>query len=387
MNMKFIRSARRRILIREKALDVLSKALFIGISVLVCLWMISGAHAAPASITGIKGQMQGDGTYTIDFAISQKVAAEDVAVEYERNFIQVSLKNVSAYPARTENLNEGNLERVFTYQYQPDLARARVLLKGNASALKGKSSWKVTADGVRVAIKGEAAAAPAIIDSTKSKAAAASADADDERIVQQILSESKSSPKSAPGVASAETTKKSEEAPVFSEKKPAASEDQAIFSPKDGASRPKESTATRVIASLLLVIGVIGACAVAFRRFAMGKGISFQRQNRVIETIATQSFGPKRSVAVIKVLDQYMVVGMAGDGMNLLANLGSDVKIDKYLDQIDGPGASFGDSLESALTGPVSTDTVGKPLTHKAAQIELGIRSSIKKRIAGFKPL
>ncbi|MGZ3661973.1 MAG: flagellar biosynthetic protein FliO, partial [Bdellovibrionota bacterium] len=147
---------------------------------------------------------------------------------------------------------------------------------------------------------------------------------------------------------------------------------------------------TRIVASLLLVIGVIGACAVGFRRFALGKGNPFQRQNRVIETIATQGLGPKRSVAVIKVLDQYLVVGMSGDGMNLLANLGSDIKIDKYLDQIGGPGSSFTDTLEGALAGVTAagkTDTAGPPLTSRAAEIELGIRSSIKKRIAGFKPL
>jgi flagellar biosynthetic protein FliO len=144
------------------------------------------------------------------------------------------------------------------------------------------------------------------------------------------------------------------------------------------------------VASLLLVIGLIGACAVGFRRFALGKGNPFQRQNRVIETISTQSLGPKRSVAVIKVLDQYLVVGMSGDGMNLLANLGSDVKIDKYLDQVGGPGTGFDDTLEGALAGVTAagkTDTAGPPLTHKNVLKELGIRSSIKSRIAGFKQL
>ena len=37
----------------------------------------------------------------------------------------------------------------------------------------------------------------------------------------------------------------------------------------------------------------------------------------------------KRSIALVKVLEQYMVVGMSGDGMSLLANLGTDVKIDR----------------------------------------------------------
>ena len=146
----------------------------------------------------------------------------------------------------------------------------------------------------------------------------------------------------------------------------------------------------RVIASLLLVVGLIGAIGLAFRRFGLGKGGAFLRSNRVIEVVANQSLGPKRSIALIKVMDQYMVVGMAVDGMALLANLGNVVQIEKYLDQMGGPGSSFSDSLEGALgggSGAEKTDTAGPPLTQKAAQIELGVRSSIRKRLAGFKPL
>jgi flagellar biogenesis protein FliO len=414
MNTKFIRRARRKLLVRDKAVDLLSKALLIGISLLVCLWMVSGAHAAqPISITGIHGTAQDDGSVAVDFSLSQKISAENVSVEFERNFIQLSLKGVTAYPARTETIKEGSLDKVFTYQYQPDLARARVLLSTQASTIKAKSSWKITGDGVRIVVRG-AITAQTATDTVKNKAAAAgattgnAAETDDDRIVKEILAGKDATAAATAGASnsSASTTKADTIPPITDAKKVEKGEDTALFAPKTGEEKPRESGATRVIASLLLVIGVIGACAVAFRRFALGKGMPFQRQNSVIETIATHGMGPKRSVAVIKVLDQYMVIGMAGDNMNLLANLGSDVKIDKYLDSVGGPGASFHDSLEGALAGVDAkasrTDTAGSPLTHlsaqsfggalggalpKAAQIEQGVRSSIKKRLAGFKPL
>ena len=125
----------------------------------------------------------------------------------------------------------------------------------------------------------------------------------------------------------------------------------------------------------------------AYRRFALGKGIGlpFQSRAKVIDVISTQSLGPKRSVALIKVLDQYMVVGMAGESMNLLANLGSDVKIEKYIDQ-SGPGASFNDAFENAMSGDISSDKTSGAVTQKSTT-GLGIRSSIKKRMEGFKPL
>ena len=72
MNMKFIRNARRRAQFRDRAVDLLSKVFLIGISVLACLWMVSGAHAGSAiSITGIKGAAQSNGSYAIDFSLSR----------------------------------------------------------------------------------------------------------------------------------------------------------------------------------------------------------------------------------------------------------------------------------------------------------------------------
>ncbi len=390
--MKFIRNAR----LRDRIVDILSKALLIAISALACLWMVSGAHAGQASITGITAQPQPDGSFAIDFTLSQKVDAKAVSVEFERNFIQLSLKGVSAYPARTESINQASLEKVFTYQYQPDLARARVLLKSAAAAIKDKASWELTPTGVRILVKGQAvaasdslktSAAAASTMSTLSSITAASSETEEDRLVQEILAEAK------PGAA--KTVSAAAPAVVAPNKQAlssSASEEQPLFSSKtagaDGAdSKSKEAPATRIFASLLLVIGIIGASALAYRRFALGKGISFQKQPKVIDLISSQAIGPKRSIALVKVLDQYMVVGMAGEGMSLLANLGSDVKIEKYLDQ-SGPGASFTDAFESALAGDVSPEkTTGTGAVAQRGGVALGIRSSIKKRMEGFKQL
>ena len=376
--MKFIRNARTA-RIKERVYDILTKALLVAFSTLVCLWMISGARAAQGSITGIKASPQADGSYTIDFELSQKVNPGQVSVEFERNFIQLSLKGVSAYPARTENINQASLEKVFTYQYQPDLSRARILLKSAASTIKGKTSWEVTDTGVRITLKGQgaavAAAAPAGTSST--------GDTEEDRIVQEILSEVKPAGKAAEAAnASSET------------KKIVAAEDQPLFAAKTGTqaeAKEKGPGASRVFASLLLVLGIIGAAAIAYRRFALGKGIgagAFRKQPRVIDVISTQGLGPKRSVALIKVLDQYMVVGMAGEGMSLLANLGSDVKIEKFIDQT-GQGPSFDDAFASALAGDSGAEkaTGSGAVAATKTTVGMGIRSAIKKRIEGYKPL
>ncbi|MGE3261745.1 MAG: FliO/MopB family protein [Bacteriovoracia bacterium] len=404
--MKFIRNSR----IRDRIVDIATKTLLLAVSALACLWMISGAKAATVDITSIHQGAAGEGEYAIDFAFSSPVTKEDVSVEFQRNFIQVSLKGVSAYPARTEKLTHPLLEKVFTYQYQPDLARARVLLKVQASSIESTSSWSITPQGLRVVIKGEglaaastvkpAKAAPKAIkeakeskDSVKTKAsstaAAVSEDPEDAQVVQQILAESK---KPASAVAAAKE-KKAEASLAHLP----STEEQPIFAAQTNAAISKDSSAktspvARMLASLLLVVGIIGAGAIAYRRFVLGRGMPFQRQNRMIETIANQALGPKRAIAIIRVLDQYMVVGMAGDNMNLLANLGTNINIEKYDDIISGVGASggvsFADTFQGAIGAAIPGNSGSKSKEAAAPEApRADFRSMIKKRMEGFKPL
>jgi flagellar biogenesis protein FliO len=410
--MKFIRNSR----IRDRVVDIATKAALFALSVLACLWMISGAKAATADITSIHQGAAGNGEYAIDFAFSSPVAKEDVAVEFQRNFIQVSLKGVTAYPARTEKLNHALLEKVFTYQYQPDLARARVLLKVQASTIEKSSSWEVTPQGLRIIVKGsgpmvaKAAKAKESKDSVKTKSSSAKAapvseDPEDAQAIAQIVDSSKG------GIAAAAVSKESKEAKNSKDVKKTDTsltplpntEEQPIFATQMNSAIEKDSKAktspiSRMIASLLLVVGIIGAGAIAYRRFVLGRGMPFQRnQNRMIETLATQSMGPKRAVTIIRVLDQYMVVGFSGDNMNLLANLGSNINIDKYTDEFNipvssGSGASFADTFQGAISGvtPAQKSEARSSQKSEARSEEaprLDFRSMIKKRIEGFKPL
>lgn len=382
--MRFIRNGR----IRERVVDIASRALMIALSTLFCLWMISGARGAAAiEIKDIRQQLLSDGALAIDFVLSSKVTEDLVTLDFQRNFIQVSLKGVSAFPARTQKLNHELTEKVFTYQYQPDLARARVLLKTQANALKDTSSWETTKEGFRILVRGAKTAA---VDAVKTRASSTtttvstSEDASEAQAVKEILEQSK-------GAAKGETTAAS--SAVAKPEKPVNSEDMPLFSGANGApssidAKSKDSPGSKIFASLLLVIGIIGAGSLAFKKFALGKGIGlgFQRQGKMIEVVANQSVGAKKSVAIIKVLDQYMVVGMAGDGMSLLANLGNNVNLEKYMDE-GGTGATFSDTFQTALTDSPEQQSKVTSSIQKATVAGANIRASIKKRMEGFKPL
>jgi flagellar biogenesis protein FliO len=378
--MKFANKAR----LKEQVIDFVAKGILILFSGLVCLWMISGARAGNVDIVNIQGK-QTDGSYDIEFSFSKTLQKDDVQVEFQRNFIQVSFRGVSAYPARTEKLTHPSTDKVFTYQYQPDLARARILLKTSAVKLQNAASWNVEGKSVKVSLKIDGALAQAVKDEIKSTAssvaptgnaasrAPAVEDPEEKKIRDALLSGDTNiaeEKKSATASATAEST---ENLPIFvkNEEKAKQSVDE------------KGTPAAKVFASLLLVVGLIGAGALAFRKFVLGKHSPFQKQTRMIQVVSSQAMGPKRSIALVKVLDQHLVVGMSGDSMNLLVNLGNNVNLDSFTDEM-GPGISFSETLTTA----VKTDAFDREEARiQKASTNLGFRSTLKKRLEGLKPL
>lgn len=316
--MKFIRSNR----IKDRIIDLATKAVLFLVTGLICLWMISGAKAEEQKITEINQSKNQDGTYTVEFKFSSSLTKEDVALDFQRNFIQVSLKNVSAFPARTKTLNHPGLDKVFTYQYQPDLARARILLKSQASAVQDKTTWDIkdnslsiqmgSLSGPQVAVAAKKpqtamakknASLENIKDSLKSHAAATSTksqeqslmEAEDDRLVNELINETKN-----PVVAAKAEEKKN----VL-----ANTEDQPLFAPQAAtgiaaAEKTGGSPLTKIAASLLMIIGIIGAGALAFRRFVLGKGLSLTRHGRMIEVSIELSVIGKVVDLALKDLDE-----------------------------------------------------------------------------------
>jgi flagellar biogenesis protein FliO len=381
--MKFIRNVKTR----ERVVDFLAKSVLIAFSALVCLWMISGARAAGAEITDIKQSEMADGSYAVDFLLSKAVGKDQISVDFQRNFIQLTMNGVTAYPARTTKLSDARMEKVFTYQYQPDVTRARLLLKGQASAIQSASSWDVDAQRIRILVKGAGGSAAKASDSIKARAAAP-LDPDEEKMRQELIAGKPAAPVAATSASASVPAMKpatdkvidQESLPVFGNNAPA---------------KEKESgnPISRMITSLVLVLGIVAAGGLAFKKFAKNQGIQmpFQRQNgKMIEVISTQGIGPKRSIAIVKVLDQYMVVGMSGDSMCLLSNLGTNPNVEKFMDE-NSSGASFNSTFAGVLSGGVTSKapvaTAGIDAVVPRSSGEQGVRSAIKKRIEGFKQL
>ena len=94
-----------------------------------------------SGITALK-QVQVSNGSQIDLLFDGKVQKSQIRTEYLGDIIQLSIQDVSVYPAKISSVNGGELTKVFAYQYAPKLVRCRLSVKGKAEDYKDKLEIK-----------------------------------------------------------------------------------------------------------------------------------------------------------------------------------------------------------------------------------------------------
>lgn len=373
--------ALRKVLDKEKIFYIFSRIVLLAFTALICLWMISGARAAGSQLKEIKIQ-EGDATTParVEFTFSQEMDKESVTMDFQRNFIQLSFRGAQIYPARTRSAKGSSVDKVFGYQYQPDLARARLMLKGEASTHKDTALLAVNGAKVTVTVK-NATTTAATSDEVKTAAAAmekdAAVDKAEEKIVQEILSGTKTKTSATTAIQTAATAMKTEttlpkDELLFQNQKKEASEPIAKDKPV--------SPAKRIASALFTVLLIMSALALGYRRFVLGKGVRASMQDKMISTVATHMLAPKKSIAVIRVAGQHLVIAISGDNITLLTTLAAGSELDKYMDTDDFAGSGFDTVLEKNMKEDGAMGGTG-------ASSKDSLRDSIRRRVESFKPL
>jgi len=360
---------------KEKCFEFGTKILLLAATGLFCLWMVSGAKAEISQITDIRSDnVETNGNQRIVLKFSSPVNKEQVKVDFQRNFIQFSLAGVSAFPARNQEIKSEVLDKVFTYQYQPDLARARILLKEDSQKYKDRTTWNLennTALVIEIGANNSdliTTRAAATKKTIKSSSAISSVNAvEEEKIVKEILADTKKT--------------NVEDEPLFTHSKSLNKESSEKI-------EKKESPIKKTLTGLLTVLALMAGLAFGFKKFAQGRGIQLGggRQGKVIDVISTHMLGAKKSITLVKIGEQYMVLGVTGENINLLSVLGPEAKIEKYLND-QQLSNNFNKTLNSKMNEEDSFAFVSDDSIATTSSSGTGIRDSIKKRLAGFKPL
>ncbi|MGE0615477.1 MAG: FliO/MopB family protein [Bacteriovoracia bacterium] len=278
-----------------------------------------------ASATTVLKQVQSGKGEQIVLQFDQPISMAQVGIEYVRDIIQLSLKDVSVYPAKILAVDSGEITKIFTYQYTPKLVRCRLSVKESAEAFRNR--LQLQANGKQLIVKlgpkdtKKDAIATASAQATRQAPAETAADdspptldKEQKALLEKVLGAPKPAAK-ADGKSAAKldlkTDSKGEKLPLTSAK--------PLPSP------------IRAFAWLGLILAMFGGAVLLLRKLK-GRGSlqgrltgMFQKgksaRKAAIEVMATHYLGPKKSIAVVRVNGKEMVLGITEDSINLISHL------------------------------------------------------------------
>jgi len=343
------------------------------------------AHADAGRLITLK-QVQATDESQVSILFDGKISASQIQTDYFNDIVQLSLKDVSVYPAKISSVNSAVLSKIFAYQYAPKLVRCRFTVKGRAEALKDK--LKIEANGKALTIRFPAVP-PAEAVAEKATPVEKPADRASE----------------VPAVASSE-----------SQPLDHVGRGKSVQPIAGGKPLPSPFGALGKLAAVLAVFGAIAIGASKLRNkngklmSALGKFANgtLARKGKMIEVVSTHHLGPKKSIAVVKVAGRLLVLGVSNDSINLITQIAegkSEADLEELLMSDDiKPEAAFSALLGAEQTRPAGAGAASNavapkplpPLAPASASPAVAVAASaransardrIKSRLEGLKQL
>lgn len=335
-------------------------------SVSLSLFLIAFHTPVMAATTTLK-QIQVKSPSEIELKFDGKIDRSQIQMDYNNDIIQLSLTNVSVYPAKIAPIHEGSFTKVFAYQFSPKVVRCRLSVKGKAEDYKNRI--RLNFDGRILRIKNDEMIPEGRPDEE--------VEVDEKQLMEKVMKTHPSENEEAPAV------------PVVVEKK-AETQAQAQEKPHlTGAKNlPSPWTALGKLGVVLLIFGGVAWYLKKLRNAPPSEKENsgwvgqlkkmaiqgFSKDDKMIQTIATHYLGPKKSLVVVKVSGKMLVLGVTPESINLVTQISDGADKDDAED--------FSDILESkGNTQDENQENLGP-----VAPV-VGVRSRIKNRLEGLKPL
>jgi flagellar biogenesis protein FliO len=351
--------------------------------------------AQPASALTTLKKIQVSGGDQIELQFDGKVNVKQIRTEFFNDIIQLSLNDVSVYPAKINSVSGMDLTKVFAYQYAPKLVRCRLTVKGKAESFQKRFKLKANGKSVvlsfgegdvdqltttsaqanrAVAHGSEADQSPASrkgqdkAEVSAAQAGQASTDEAEERaLLERVM---KSAPAPAAAAAAPAPPKETTEAAAH----PAAAKEEVKDTSKKRSNltggKPVPSP-FRSLAILGLVMALFLGVAYLLKRFKGGElqshkafsgllgkfaKIGIAPRPKMIEVLSNHYLGPKKSISVVKIGGRTLVLGVTQESINLITQLPSDAtesEMDSVADDLalDDLGITNSSGATSASSG------------------------------------
>ncbi len=350
------------------------------LSAVICWGFAAQSHGANLLKSfEMKPTIDAKAVLLLNFA--QDVSRDQVSFQKERGFVQLILSDTSLAKAQVKDFEASHIKKVFIYPFAKNETRVRAFLRLpetlNAENVVIKQAG---AQGLEISLAQGINKASLPTKAQKSMSAilkGKNLDLIEEKILADVLSDHAETTEAlvAPAnkepvaaVASAEKEKlevKSEaklEAKTEAKALIAAPVPPAQTSAKIGVETPATAASpssiglktepsrgvARVALALILVMGVMIGFLMLLKRYGTKLNLSklpFGKGERLIQVVATHRLGRNQAISLVKVTGEYLVLGISGENINMLATLGKDLAIEKNLEE-----RFWGGTFEKFLT-------------------------------------
>lgn len=302
----------------------------------ILIILLFGVHAEASVVLKQVQVSKGD---QVDFLFDQNLSENQVSLEYLRDIIQINLKDTSVYPAKILSVDGPSLTKVFAYQYTPAFVRARLTMKQDAKEYQARTKYSINGRMLTVKIETPVPPpAPVVTPKAETKL-----NASEKKLLKKVMKET-----AKPKVNLMDPMKLSLGfSALFG----------GILIVFLGFRRFGKINVSKILTKKP------GKFASFFNRIQIGRG-----QKRPIEVVASHYLGPKKSIAVIKVMNRTMVIGVTDEAINLISDM-SESEVEESPDET----LSFGALLEEKKELP-------KPIRSQSSSMS-DVRERIKRKL------
>lgn len=404
------------------------------------LLLIAAAAALGAQLSATEAfattalkQVQVSNGSQIDLLFDGKVSRNQIKTEFFNDIIQISLTDVSVYPAKISSVNGGSLTKIFAYQYAPKLVRCRLSVKGKAEDYRNRlvlDSGSGGPNGKILTIRFRGA-------ESKPVESAKNVDTDEQKLLEHVMKGSAAKPSVAQEGTVSDRIIERAAAEKAAAEKTAAPTTVAVVQPESSESKPlnfsREGHSDHlggaknripnpmgVFGKLALVVGLFSLLALGFKKFWKSKaesqnaflgaitqfarsslGVKANASKLAIEMLSHHHLGPKKSIAVVRVAGRTMLVGITDQAINLISHLGSEEEAMNALVEMENPpledngpflnataklSAPFSNLLKNEAAKPAMNAGAPAPKPQARPEVKPEVKPEIKKdvRVTGY---
>jgi flagellar biogenesis protein FliO len=346
------------------------------------IWFLSFAFLQGASANNSLKSLELHNGDEVTLGFDGKLESGRLSTEYFNDIIQISFSSVTVYPAKVKSSSEGLISKVFVYQYTPKIVRCRISVRGHAEAFK--KNFQINTVGKTVHLK-----IPAL-------SAAINPSSDLVQLVgalkQKVIPETSTLKEEQRQI-----QEKVEQVHLFAENK----SDRPISKKGTTLGGAKSMPSFGgVFLKLVFVVGLFSVLALGFKKLGLsnpGKsvgvlnaiqkaaGIRLGAKQNLIEVLSTQQLGPKKSISVVKVAGRTLVLGLSQDSIHLITQISGDANSASELEDVLDLAQDEANPIASQ--GPSFSDVLTDQKEAPSRMASQGVRSRIRSRLEGLKPL